>query len=465
MKGIKAIALRNILSVGVIAVVLLLTNVILLVSFIAVSGNRRNMYSSIKGTGSGFYYEDSKLKLSEKAENDIDTYFAWAMMLDDGGKVIWSRNLPEEFPQKYSVSDVAAFSKWYLNDYPVNVWQTNNGLLVFGSEKGSLWKHEISFPENMMENIFLYIGVFLIINFSVAIILALFSGLRFFKGLKTVAAGVKDISEKKPVSLHIKGPFKELAEDINRASLEIIRQQEVIDKRDNARNNWIRGVSHDIRTPLSMIMGYASTLESNMDINEKSRKEAAIIRSQSEKIKDLVNDLNLTVKLEYEMQPLNLEAVDICEILRKVCVDYLNNMYDERYSINLEVNSDIKSYVINGDRRLLERVFSNIIGNSISHNENGCSILIKVDKVTNRINNNISEKNNERIADRINIDIADNGIGFEEKKLKELNSSSELPTGKNHGLGLFIVKQIVQVHKGKILYGNGAEGAEIKIQL
>lgn len=198
-----------------------------------------------------------------------------------------------------------------------------------------------------------------------------------------------------------------------------------------------------------MIMGYSSTLENDMKLDENSRKKAAIIKTQSEKIKDLVNDLNLTVKLEYEMQPLNLESLYICEILRKVCVDYLNNMYDNRYSIDLDIAEDAQDYKINGDSRLLERIFNNLIGNSINHNENGCSIYIKVSKT----------------EDRIHIEICDDGYGFEEEKLDELNNSSEIPSGKNHGLGLFIVKQIIQVHKGNISFGNGKTGVRIEIEL
>ena len=198
-----------------------------------------------------------------------------------------------------------------------------------------------------------------------------------------------------------------------------------------------------------MIMGYSSTLEENLELNEDVRKQASIIRIQSEKIKDLVNDLNLTVKLEYEMQPLNLEKVNICAVIRKVCVDYLNSMYDDKYSIDFDSDEEAQNYVIDGDSRLLERVFNNLIGNSINHNENGCMISIKV----------------RSICKKIMIEICDDGIGFEEEKLEELNNSNELPTGKNHGLGLFIVKQIVQVHKGNILFGNGERGVRIKIEL
>lgn len=451
MKGIKGIVVRNVLSAGGIAVIILLTNIILLISFIGVSSSNRNMYSCIHEVGEGFYYKDNEIVLDDNGQKDIDTYFQWAMLLDDDGNVIWSRNLPQDFSLKYTASDVASFTRWYLHDYPVNVWKNEKGLLVLGSERNKIWKHEIYFPMSVMNNLPLYVGIFFIVNFAVAIILALFCGLRFFKSLRKVADGVNDIANKKQVVLNMNGSFKCLADDINKASEEIIRQQNVIDKRDNARNNWIIGVSHDIRTPLSMIMGYSSTLENNMNADENTRKQAKIIRTQSEKIKELVNDLNLTVKLEYEMQPLNLECIYVCSILRKVCVDYLNNMYDDRYSINLEIDDSVQNYKIDGDSRLLERVFSNIIGNSINHNEDGCNIDIKVSK--NKENN------------KLNIEICDDGSGFEASKLEELNNSSELPTGKNHGLGLFIVKQIVQVHGGKIVFGNWENGAQIEIEL
>ena len=198
-----------------------------------------------------------------------------------------------------------------------------------------------------------------------------------------------------------------------------------------------------------MIMGYSSTLEEDLQLSEDVRKQAAIIRTQSEKIKELINDLNLTVKLEYEMQPLNLKKVNICSVIRKVCVDYLNSMYDDRYSIDFDADENAQKYIIDGDLRLLERIFNNLIGNSINHNKNGCMILIK------------ARSEDEKLI----IEICDNGTGFEEEKLQELNNSNELPTGKNHGLGLFIVKQIVQVHKGNILFANGECGVKIKIRL
>ena len=79
--------------------------------------------------------------------------------------------------------------------------------------------------------------------------------------------------------------------------------------RDRARTEWISGVSHDIRTPLSLVLGYSNLLEEQACTDEKIRKEASVIRQESLKIRDLIEDLNLTSKLEYHMQPLRMEQV------------------------------------------------------------------------------------------------------------------------------------------------------------
>ena len=91
MKRIKGIVFRNTLSAAGITVIILITNIILLIGLICVSGSNRNMYSCIREVGEGFYYEENELVLNDEAEEEIDKYFQWAMLLDDGGNVIWSR--------------------------------------------------------------------------------------------------------------------------------------------------------------------------------------------------------------------------------------------------------------------------------------------------------------------------------------------------------------------------------------
>lgn len=449
MRALMKIITRYTLSAGGIAIILLITNLIVIVLWITSSSKYSDAKFNISKISQRLTKEGNVFVLSEDASLKIAHKFEWAMLLDDAGKVIWSKNLPQDIPLCYTSSDIASFTKWYLMDYPVRVWKHPNGLFVLGSTKNSLWKLQLELPEKVMLNSskWLFIGLF--INFTIAIALAFLFGLRFFLSLQKLVKGIEDMAKKKQVFLLTKGVFKDLAHNINITSNEILRQQKLIEKRDAARNNWITGVSHDIRTPLSMIMGYSSTLENNDNFSEEERKQLSIIRAQSEKIKELISDLNLTVKLEYEMQPLNIKPFYIAELMRKVVTDNLNNLYNDKYALQLSISDEAQGCIINGDIRLFERALANIIGNSIKHNTNGCEIFIQI----------------EKIDETCIINIKDNGVGFKEIILENLNFSTEIPTGVSHGLGLFIVKQIIAVHHGTIHFANWKNGSCIELHI
>lgn len=122
MKGIKGIVIRNVLSAAGIAIIILITNIFLLIGIIMLNYDDNSRGGYISSLGEEFYYEDSKIKMTDNGQENLTKNFQWGMLLDDSGNVIWSINLPEDIPLKYSVSDVAGFTRWYLNDYPVNVW-------------------------------------------------------------------------------------------------------------------------------------------------------------------------------------------------------------------------------------------------------------------------------------------------------------------------------------------------------
>ena len=91
----------------------------------------------------------------------------------------------------------------------------------------------------------------------------------------------------KPLNLPEHGTTATLARKLNDASILLFRQKLALEKRDNARTEWISGVSHDIRTPLSLIMGHADSLEKNPSLGEDEKKEAASIRENSLQIRIL----------------------------------------------------------------------------------------------------------------------------------------------------------------------------------
>ena len=153
----------------------------------------------------------------------------WMMLLDETGQAVWSFRKPDDVPERYTVSDVASFTRWYLNDYPVQCWVREDGLLVVGSPKGSVWKHDMAMDTHtLLQTPVWFAGGFLLTLGSVL-------GLAW---------------------LVLRRWFRQ--------------EQQV---RDAARSNWINGVSHDIRTPLSVVMGYAAQLEDAADLPPGLRRE------------------------------------------------------------------------------------------------------------------------------------------------------------------------------------------------
>ena len=74
-------------------------------------------------------------------------------------------------------------------------------------------------------------------------------------------------------------------------------------------------MSHDIRTPLSIVMGYAGQLENDKRLPEEDRQKATVIVKQSKRMRNLINDLNLASKLEYNMQPVRMEKQNVIAIV------------------------------------------------------------------------------------------------------------------------------------------------------
>ena len=239
--------------------------------------------------------------LTDDAIQTLRQYNIWAMYLTPSGECFWTLDVPEEVPHNYSVQDVALFSKGYLEDYPVFVWNTDEGLLVLGYPKDSYMKLTSNYYSiEAIQKIPFYVTGMLGTDVLCLFLAYYFSKRRIIQNTEPIVEAIETLADGKPASLHIDGELSEIAGSVNKASLILSRQNE-------ARANWISGVSHDIRTPLSMIMGYAGRIAADETASRGIREQAEIVRKQSAKINELVQDLNLVSQLEYEMQQLHKE--------------------------------------------------------------------------------------------------------------------------------------------------------------
>ena len=370
--------------------------------------------------------------ISEERLQELNRNQIWAMLLDASGRCIWEVSLPEEIPTQYTIQNVAVFSKGYLQDYPVFVRNTDNGLLVLGYPKDSFMKLTGNyFPIRAIRIFPLFITGILAIDIVLLFLVYYLSKRKISKNTEPIMASIKTLSTGKPVDLSIRGELSEIADSVNQAS-------QVLSRQNQARANWISGVSHDIRTPLSMIMGYAQRIAGDHGASGNIQQEAEIIRAQSAKIKDLVQDLNLVSQLEYEMQPLHKEPVRLSKLLRSYAADLLNVGIGEKHSIEVEISPEAETAVIDCDARLISRAIGNLVQNSINHNPQGCDIFLSLDCS----------------SEDVSITVADNGVGMSAEKLRELEEkphymeSTDERLDLRHGLGLLLVRQIVEAHDG-----------------
>ena len=356
----------------------------------------------------------------------------WAMYLNAEGSCNWTVNLPEEIPTEYTIQDIAVFSKGYLKDYPVFVWSDENGLLVIGYPKNSYMKITSNYyPIDIFRKILIFfLGIF-VFDLTVLFLAYSYSKVQIGKKTEPIISSITDLSEGKCISLHLNGELSEIADSINKAA-------DIISRQNTARANWISGVSHDIRTPLSMIMGYAERIANDQSACNQIKEQAACISRQSVKIKELVQDLNLVSKLEYEMQPLQKENIRISKLLRSYAIDLINSGLPEIYSLEVVISPGSENSVIECDAKLITRAVNNLVQNSIHSNPKGCTIILTLQ---------ITEE-------KLLLTVQDDGIGISAEKLEELKNklhymeSTDDRLDLRHGLGLLLVRQIVDAHNG-----------------
>ncbi len=300
----------------------------------------------------------------------------FAFLLNEGGDRIWGWQVPGEIKEHYTAGEVAAFSRWYLEDYPVRVWNGDAGLLVLARKKGSVGKYMTEFSMETLRNVPFMALALIGANVLLVVMLAMLAGYRLYCALRPVAWGLDRLSGRGRVTLPERGIAGDLAARLNQVSRILEQQRQGLEQRDTARTEWISGVSHDIRTPLSMVMGYADQLENDPALSENARREAGIIKAQSLKIKTLIEDLNLTSKLEYRMQPLRVEEYKPGALIRGVAVSCLNSGLETGYELETRIGEEVEGITLRGDRALLERALQNLIGNSIRHNP-ACHIVVE----------------------------------------------------------------------------------------
>ncbi|MFB5804479.1 ATP-binding protein [Clostridioides difficile] len=219
-------------------------------------------------------------------------------------------------------------------------------------------------------------------------------------------------------------------------------------KMEQERVEMVEALAHDLKSPLSIILGYTDALiGNNTDDNEKLHRYLTVIRENTEKSAALVQKMQYTSDLEKSNIQLNLVPINLPEFLRQKVQDYELQAHQKEVELILKMQGNIQSPIqIDVDR--LTRIFDNIISNSLQYTPSGGNISITVK----------DEKN------CISYEICDSGRGFSSKDLKKAldkfyrGDEARQTKGGHSGLGFYIVKQLVEQLGGSVKIENSKSG-------
>ena len=295
--------------------------------------------------------------------------------------------------------------------------------------------------------------------FAVALVILIFSMFLNKYVLKPIGLLVKysdSIKKKSSESINIKKVFVR-DDEIGKLTMSIDEMTKELQYRTNRAETFSNDLAHEIRNPLASLKSASELLDKTTGKDE-SEKLLKIINHDVERIERLITDYSQMLKDEASLSREKMSKINLIEIINNVAEDFKQDLKNQNKSIQIKIKDKISSkngkYILGIENRL-EQVIANLLDNSISFSQDNQKIEISIEETTK----NLVMK------------IKDEGPGFSEtspqKIFKRFYSNRPKSFGKHSGLGLNIVKNIVELHKGTIAASNrlNTKGAQVEVLL
>ena len=247
--------------------------------------------------------------------------------------------------------------------------------------------------------------------------------------------------------------LKEKEEVVETINKQLVSANNELNIHDNIQKEFINVAAHELRTPIMPILGlsellYNKVVKGNNLKQETLKEHLQIILRNSYRLHKLVEAVLDVTKLESRIFKLNTELVELNEFIANVVNDFENLVKNKNnVKIIYEPNRNNKIFV-NADKTRLTQVISNLIDNAFKFTQGGFIII------TTRITHKEKDDNNDKVI----VMIKDSGIGIDNEILPRLFTKFATKSDQGTGLGLFIVKKIVEAHDGRIWAENNSNG-------
>lgn len=280
---------------------------------------------------------------------------------------------------------------------------------------------------------------------------------RTLKYTRKISASLQEISEghfNTRIPVRGDNELSDIAMQVNHMAEEIEQLLEKEKQAEETKNELITNIAHDLRTPLTSILGYLDILSTRKDLTEETRQNyIRIAHDKAKHLQQMIEDLFGFTKLSYSKQTTNMQPIDIITLLAQL----LDEFYPvfENNEMDYEYHPDASNFVIQGDATLLVRLFDNLINNAIKYGKEGKLLIVKT----------------RTQKEAITVDIINFGKVIPQKDLDRVfekfyraESSRNSATG-GTGLGLAIAANVARIHGGSIAAKSSLEGTVFSVML
>lgn len=431
----------NIFKKGILKFILAFLTIIFIdfVLLVATTNFIRSQQSPIdiiQGVSSNITPSNGTYKVNQTAKKLIKKHNLWVMILDQkSGNEKFNIKKPKNIKTQFDYADVIKFSRYYLDDYPIftQIKKKQKDIYIIAFPKESIIRYGNNFFDLKRIQIFpILILVIIFVNCLFCLFLYLYSVTFLNRNIQPIINAIGKL----PVGLN-----KQVnsVQELDRLTLAVNSANKKLRKNEEFKENWISGIAHDIKTPLSVIVANASLAIEKTD-NDDLLKNLKPTLIESHYIQNLLNDLNIFARLTNGNLKLNQEITDIIPFFKEIIIQIINQEIWNDFNFEFIPDNKLLGKKMYIEKSLMSRVIHNLIYNSVLHNPSGCNIQI----VLNYISRN-----------KFSVIIRDNGIGTSTDRLKNINKIEEfnfdISGVRRSGMGLKISNQIVDLHGGSMI--------------
>lgn len=301
--------------------------------------------------------------------------------------------------------------------------------------------------------VILYV-LFGILIFSVTFMLLEEPGIRYMGRISDAVESISQGNLGTEVDVTGDDEFSAMAANLNKMASDIRTLMDKEREAERTKNELITNVAHDLRTPLTSIIGYLELLAGNTKVPaEMEHKYIEIAYSKARRLEKLIEDLFGFTKLNYGKIAMHVGQLDIVKLLSQLLEEAYPNFVEKNLSYDLQSNVPAKT--ISADGNLLARLFDNLIGNAIKYGADGKRVLVKIHAEDDTVTVSVTNYGYVIPADELPLLF---------NKFYRVEQSRSTTTG-GTGLGLAIAKEIVDMHGGTISVSSDLNGTVFTVKL